>query len=72
LAHGGIMKKEVDFQSPKTLGLQLVTMLVYKLRGQITVDQQNGAHVTITFTNTKMKDETWCVVRGACCVVRKT
>jgi two-component sensor histidine kinase len=48
---------EVDFQSPKTLGLQLVAMLVYKLRGQITLDRQSGAHVIITFTNVKRRDE---------------
>ena len=48
---GAGMPAELDFESPSTLGLQLVSALVGQLKGVIQVDRSAGTTIAITFGN---------------------
>ena len=41
--------EEIDFENTKTLGLQLVDILVTQLDGTITINRSHGAEFVITF-----------------------
>lgn len=43
---------EVDWQNPKSLGLRLVNLLTYQLRGELTVDGQCGTTFKLVFRPT--------------------
>ncbi len=48
--NGTGLPRAVDFRSPKTLGLQLVNMLISQLRGTLDVVSDGGTTFMITFT----------------------
>lgn len=45
--------EDLDFRNTETLGLQLVIMLVKKLKGTIKLDRRAGTKFTITFAEEK-------------------
>lgn len=50
VGHNGLpLPPEVDWHTPRTLGLQLVNALVVQLNGTLTVARENGTLFTITF-----------------------
>ncbi|EKQ50691.1 MAG: PAS domain S-box [Methanobacterium sp. Maddingley MBC34] len=48
--------KNIDFQKPETLGLQLVKSLTKQLDGDITLDKSNGTEFRIIFNELKYKE----------------
>lgn len=51
------LPREVDFRDTETLGLQLVTLLVRQLRGEIKMESNGGACFEITFRPTAITTE---------------
>jgi PAS domain S-box-containing protein len=47
--NGDGLPGDLDFKNPTTLGLQLVSMLVQQLRGELTLEVGNGTAFTIRF-----------------------
>ncbi len=47
--NGSGLSKKINFRNTKTLGLQLVIVLVNQLKGKIQLDNKKGAKFTITF-----------------------
>ncbi|MBD2079254.1 PAS domain S-box protein [Leptolyngbya sp. FACHB-17] len=45
----------LDFRQTKSLGLQLVCMLIRQLRGEINLNLESGVQFTISFTEQKLK-----------------
>ncbi len=54
--NGTGIPEEIDFENPKTLGLQLVNILVDQLDGEIKLDKSHGTEFIIGF-NVKEKKE---------------